>query len=131
MSIDFNKYDRAINPDWEPDALVSLYMLTENEGGRNKPVFSGYRPQYKVLPNYQTSTCHFFLNEDDYYFPGRAEKAFIKFITPDAYPHCFKRNIEIDVCEGSRIVGRATILEIYNELLLDSGDERTNPNPLV
>lgn len=116
--LNYNKWDRLINPDWEPDALVSFYLLTEKEGGRNKPAFNGYRPQYKVLPDYQTSASHFFLMDEECLLPGRSEKAFVTFLSPEAYPNCLKINQVIDVYEGARLIAKSTIIEIYNELLL-------------
>ena len=99
------------NPKWEPDALVSVVF---DKG--NIRILNGYRPQYCVSQSYQTSTIHWFIDKG-FAVSGVAENAFVKFITPDAYSGCIERGQTIEIREGSRVVGKATIIEIYNSKL--------------
>ncbi|MGD2117143.1 MAG: hypothetical protein PVG66_02185 [Chromatiales bacterium] len=107
-----NKFDRNENPDWEPDALVEVTFFD-----RTTPALNGFRPQYKVMADYLTSTHHWFI-ENGEALPNEPTQAFVKFITPEAYPNCLNPGMEIEVCEGSRVFGTAKVLEVYNEQLL-------------
>ena len=108
-----NTFDCYTNPSWEPDALVEFELL---EGGRSNPVSSGYRPHYQVKADYLTSVSHFFINSESV-LPGQSAQAFVKFITPEAYPGSLREGHKIEVSEGSIVIGRALIKCIYNETL--------------
>lgn len=107
-----DKYDRNENPDWEPDALVEVVFT-----GKDSPVMNGYRPHYKVKDDYLTTTHHWFI-ENGQALPNKSTQAFVKFITPEAYPHSLTSGMEIEIGEGAKVVGTATIQEVYNEQLL-------------
>ncbi len=107
-----DKFDRNENPNWEPDALVEVTFTV-----RRTPALNGYRPQYKVKDDYLTSTHHWFIEKGEAQ-PNQSTQAFVKFVTPEAYPHCLNPGEKIEVCEGSLVIGWAKILEIYNEKLL-------------
>lgn len=107
-----DKFDRNDNPDWEPDALVEVTF-----SGGETIAFNGYRPHYKVKSDYLTTTHHWFI-EDGEAEPNVPTQAFVKFITPEAYPHCLTKGMKIEVGEGSVVAGHAEIVEIYNEHLL-------------
>ncbi|WP_445360962.1 hypothetical protein ACJJIL_00890 [Microbulbifer sp. EKSA005] len=106
-----DKFDRNENPDWESDALVQVCF-----SGKDIIVKNGYRPHYKVKTDYLTTTIHWFVDEG-IAEPNRRTQAFVKFITPEAYPKCLETGANLEVREGSRVVGHAEIQEIYNEQL--------------
>lgn len=106
-----DKFDRNENPDWEPDALVEVCF-----SGKDIAVKNGYRPHYKVKENYLTTTLHWFI-ETGLAEPRKPTQAFVKFITPEAYPNSLIVGATIEVAEGSKVVGHAKIQEIYNEHL--------------
>ncbi|CAA0113459.1 Uncharacterised protein [BD1-7 clade bacterium] len=106
-----DKFNRDENPNWEPDALVEFIFF-----GRSSAVKNGYRPTYRVNGDYLTSTFHWFIDN------GKAEpniptQAFVKFITPEAYPNCLKEGMILDVIEVPNKVGEAKIIEVYNKQL--------------
>lgn len=107
-----DKFDRNENPDWERDAHVEVTF-----SGRDSVALNGYRPHYKVKGDYLTTTHHWFI-ENGEAPPNQPTEAFVKFITPEAYPDCLESGMEIEVGEGSRVVGTAKILEVYHEQLL-------------
>jgi translation elongation factor EF-Tu-like GTPase len=107
----------------DPDAEVMFELTASSLGGRLQPVISGYRPQYVVRPDYHTSVAHNFVGVDRV-SPGERTKAEVWFITPEAYPHSLWEGRRIEIAEGSRRVGTATILKVLNPLLLKS-DEGT------
>ncbi len=110
------KFDPDNIPNWEPDALVSLTLLSTEEGGRSNPVLNGYHPTYRVMPEYWTSTRHFFVDCDTLE-PGSSGEAYVKFLTPEAYPSTLTIGQVIEVGEGEKLIGRAIVKEIYNEML--------------
>lgn len=112
----FNQYDRNENPDWDPDVLADFYLFPLSESERKFQCLNGYRPVHKVKEDYLTTGQHFYL-ETGKVEPGSSQKTFIKFITPEAYPNSLWIGRIIDVQESSKIIGRATILEIYNKIL--------------
>ena len=109
-----NRFDQNRNPRWDPDALVDFELFPR---GRATPVSSGYRPHYQVRPDYLTSVSHFFI-EVESVAPGESAEAFVKFLTPEAYPGSLREGQKIEVSEGSRAVGKALIKRIYNTLLM-------------
>jgi hypothetical protein len=107
-----DNFARNENPDWEPDALVEVTFTA-----RKTAALNGFRPHYKVKKDYLTTTHHWFI-ENGVALPNQPTQAFVKFITPSEYPDCLKPGEEIMVGEGSKMVGSAKILEVYNEQLL-------------
>ena len=106
-----SKFDRNENPNWEPDALVELTFTD-----RDIEILNGYKPTYQIVPNYLTCTAHWFI-ENGKALPQVATKAFVKFISQEAYPNSISTNMVLNVTEGSKIVGKSKIIEIYNETL--------------
>ena len=84
---------------------------------RKHPAASGYRPAHKVKDDYLTSGEHHYIGTD-MLFPGSSCYGTITFITPEAYPNSLSVGQVIDIQEGSRVVGSATIIEIYNKILM-------------
>ena len=57
---------------------------------------------------------------------GQKVKAQVWFITPEAYPHSLWEGLILDVAEGAKVVGTATILKVHNPLLLRGADPDTS-----
>lgn len=110
-----DRFDPDENPRWEPDALVEVTFSQ-----RELPVRNGYRPHYKVKKDYLTTTLHWFI-ENGEAKPNIATLAFVKFITPEAYPYCLEVGQQIEVGEGCNSVGFALVKEIYNQELQKVG----------
>jgi hypothetical protein len=100
-----------------PDAEVTfeLTAFSAVDGGPRYVLF-GYRPQYVVKPDYQTSVAHQFLGVDRVW-TGERVKAEVWFISPEAYPHSLWEGRRIEIAEGARRVGVATVLKVLNPLL--------------
>ena len=95
-----------------PDVVV----LFEFNGTRKHPVYNGYRPSHLILDNYLTTGIHHYYGVDSVPPNGNA-KGTISFITPEVYPHCLWIGKIINIQEGERVVGYATIVNILNPLL--------------
>ena len=97
----------------EPD----VEALFEFNGTRNNPAADGYRPQHLVTDNYLTTGVHHYY-EVQTVSPNGTAKGTITFITPEAYSHCLWVGKKLNIQEGERIVGYATVLKIFNPVLL-------------
>ena len=91
-------------------------VLFEFNGTRKTPVADGYRPHHLITDNYLTTGVHHYY-EVATVLPDGTAKGTITFITPEAYPNCLWIGKRINIQEGKKIVGYATILKIYNSLL--------------
>ncbi|MBR6608954.1 MAG: hypothetical protein IKK99_01910 [Oscillospiraceae bacterium] len=83
---------------------------------RKAPVKSGYRPHHLVKDDYMTTGVHQYFNMDQV-APGETAYGTITFITPESYPHCLYKGKIIQISEGERIVGYATVIKVLNPLL--------------
>ncbi len=105
---------RLIRP---PDLLVMFMLTALTYEGTVKHVRTGYRPIYKIRPDYWSSAHHEFAE-------GRSVAtreqclAEVWLVTPEAYPHTLWTGRILDVAEGTRIVGQAEIMQVLNPLLV-------------
>jgi len=98
------------------DVEAEVTLLATERGGRRSPAATGHRPQHRVLPDYQTSGEHCYIGRTQLQ-PGETALATIKFLSPEAYPHCLWVGRVLEVAEGDRVVGSARITRIFNPLL--------------
>jgi elongation factor Tu len=84
-----------------------VYVLTEKEGGRSKPFFSGYRPQFYFRTTDVTGIIN--LPEDvEMCRPGDNVNMNVELITPIA---C-EKGLRFAIREGGRTVGSGVVGEI-------------------
>ena len=84
-----------------------VYVLTEKEGGRQKPFFSGYRPQFYFRTTDVTGTIT--LPEGtDMCRPGDNVDMTVELITPIA----IEKGLRFAIREGGRTVGSGVVIEI-------------------
>src|ERR1044071_1842613 len=98
------------------DVEAEITLFATEQGGRQSPALSGYRPAHKVRDDYLTTGIHTYFDCDQV-LPGQTVRGSITFITPEVYSHCLWVGREVDVQEGSRVVGRARITKIRNPVL--------------
>lgn len=101
----------------KPDVEV-LFKFTEE---MKTKVFEGYRPSHLVTENYLTTGVHRYYNPKDC---ESERKGTITFITPEAYPNTLWVGKKIKMFEGSKMIGYAIILNIYNRVL-ERGESNT------
>ena len=95
----------TINPHTE--FIGQVYVLTEKEGGRQKPFFSGYRPQFYFRTTDVTGTIK--LPEGvDMCRPGDNVNMDVTLITPIA----IEVGLRFAIREGGRTVGSGVVTEI-------------------
>ena len=84
-----------------------VYVLTEKEGGRQKPFFSGYRPQFYFRTTDVTGTIK--LPEGvDMCRPGDNVDMTVELITPIA----IEKGLRFAIREGGRTVGSGVVADI-------------------
>lgn len=107
---DNNKANTVIerNPDVE--------VLFEFNNMRKHPAIDGYSPNHLIAEDYLTAGVHHYYNAKSV-SPNETATGTITFITPELYPHTLWVDKIINIQEGSRVVGKATILKIFNPIL--------------
>ena len=89
------------------DFAAQVYVLTEKEGGRSKPFFSGYRPQFYFRTTDVTGTIE--LPADvEMCRPGDNVVMNVSLITPIA----IEKGLRLAIREGGRTVGSGVVVEI-------------------
>ncbi|MBR4960063.1 MAG: elongation factor Tu, partial [Clostridia bacterium] len=84
-----------------------VYVLTEKEGGRQKPFFSGYRPQFYFRTTDVTGTIK--LPEGvEMCRPGDNVDMGVELITPIA----IEKGLRFAIREGGRTVGSGVVADI-------------------
>ena len=84
-----------------------VYVLTEKEGGRQKPFFAGYRPQFYFRTTDVTGTIS--LPEGvEMCRPGDNVDMSVELITPIA----IEKGLRFAIREGGRTVGSGVVIEI-------------------
>lgn len=99
-----------------PDKFPDVEVLFEFNGTRKNPAYDGYRPVHLVNDSYLTSGIHHYY-EVDSVLPNGTAKGTISFLSPEAYPNCLWIGKKINIQEGERVIGFATIMDIYNSVL--------------
>jgi elongation factor Tu len=93
---------------------AQVYVLSEKEGGRKKPFFKGYRPQFYFRTTDVTGDiisipdAHKDDKERDMVMPGDDAKVEVKLITPIA----MEQGLKFAIREGGRTVGAGQVTEI-------------------
>jgi elongation factor Tu len=89
-----------------------VYILTEKEGGRKTPFFSGYRPQFYVRTTDVTGTIMAFTADDgsnaEMVMPGDRVKMTVELIHPIA----IEQEMRFAIREGGRTVGSGVVTKI-------------------
>ncbi|MFA5211395.1 MAG: elongation factor Tu [Patescibacteria group bacterium] len=97
----------TIHPHTEFEAEV--VALTKEEGGRHKPFFNGYKPQFYIRTTDVTGEV--FLPEGvEMVMPGDTAKLKIKLIVPVA----MEEQMRFAIREGGRTVGAGVVTKIIN-----------------
>ncbi len=89
-----------------------VYILSEKEGGRKTPFFSGYRPQFYVRTTDVTGTIKEFTSDDgakpEMVMPGDRIKMTVELINPIA----IEQGMRFAIREGGRTVGAGVVSKI-------------------
>lgn len=100
------------------DIEAELFVIPESEGGRRRPFFSGYRPQFRfqnldndvnitILDRHQLSG-------------GETGKVAITFRVPDLQTGRLFVGANFEIAEGARVVCHGTITTIHNATMISN-----------
>jgi elongation factor Tu len=95
----------SITPHVEVEAEV--YALTKEEGGRHKPFFKGYKPQFFIRTTDVTGDVYD-LGGAEMVMPGDTVNVKIKLINPVA----MEEQTRFAIREGGRTVGAGVVTKI-------------------
>ena len=98
------------------EILPDIKVKFEFNMTRTTSAKSGYRPHHLVNDDYLTTGIHNYFDVDQV-APGETAYGTITFITPEFYPHCLYEGKKIQISEGERIIGFATVIKVLNPLL--------------
>jgi elongation factor Tu len=92
-----------------------VYILTEKEGGRKTPFFSGYRPQFYVRTTDVTGTITAYTADDgsavEMVMPGDRIKMTVELINPIA----IEQGMRFAIREGGRTIGAGVVAKILDK----------------
>jgi elongation factor Tu len=95
----------SITPHTEFEARV--YALTKEEGGRHKPFFKGYKPQFYIRTTDVTGEVTLPAGTE-MVMPGDTTDITVKLITPVA----MEEKMKFSIREGGKTVGAGTVTKI-------------------
>ena len=99
-----------------PELKAEIYYLKhdkENNIGRSKPVFSGYRGQF-YYDGQNWDAPQNFINKDSC-SPGESVEVYLETISKEAHIGKFFIGKEFEIREGARIIGKGKILEVIRK----------------
>ena len=99
------------------DFTAKLQYKTKEQGGRETPAKSGYRPQIKfAFSEMQTSGQQTFIGKETV-LPGGTVEAKIKIQSPQYFAGSLIEGMKFEFREGAIVIGTGEILFIVNEIL--------------
>lgn len=94
-----------------------MTFLSADDGGRKAPVASGYRPNHDFgLPGELNDAQHEYPGIE-WVSPGETVHALLWLLAPERQRGRLYSGFAFTVQEGSRVVGKATIVAVLNEAL--------------
>jgi len=100
------------------DFIAELKYNSFEEGGRNIPAYSKYRPhiEFENFPEMKTSGQQVFLGKEKVY-PGETVTAEITIISSDYFKGKLSIGHKFIFCEGENIIGSGVIIKFINSEL--------------
>lgn len=94
--------------------MYDVEVLFHFVDDKKKHIYEGYRPAHMIKEGYLTTGMHHYydLNKDLDVLKGE-----IAFLCPEDYPECLWLGKKIEMYEGSKMVGYATVVRIINPIL--------------
>lgn len=89
---------------------AAIYVLSKEEGGRHKPFFDNYRPQFYFRTTDVTGAIHL-KDGVEMVMPGDNTEIYVELIQPIA----MDKGLRFAVREGGRTVASGQVIEIFDE----------------
>lgn len=94
------------------DIEVEIEFLIHGHGGRSRPCYSGYCPQF-YYNGTDWDAFHEYIDVEEVK-PGDRIKAYLKFISPQAHDGNIYTSMPFLIREGNRTVGFGTVVKIID-----------------
>ena len=107
----------------KPHIKAEVRLLPTEHGGRINPIISGYRPSLDLGLEGMQNCCVIQVVDADSIAPGSQGTITVSLIAPDFQIGRLHIGMEFDLCEGHHILGKGTIIEIYDERLQRKSNE--------
>ncbi len=92
------------------DVEAEVTYFTTEEGGRKKPVFSGYTPQF-VYDGRHWDARHLYPDKE-FVLPSETASVYLSFLSPQCHVGKLYQGKEFSICEGRRVVANGHITRI-------------------
>ena len=102
-----------------PDIEAEITFVPTDQGGRSKPAFSGYRPQFYYDRHDWDADQEY--PDVESVLPGQTARALLRFLSPEAHVGRVQLGMEFEVREGTRLVARGRVTKILH---LDESAQR-------
>src|SRR6266496_4891449 len=96
----------------DQDIEVEITYLTTEEGGRRKPAFPEYRPQF-FYDGRDWDAVHTY-PDVELVMPGQTVRAYLSFLSPECHVGRLSPGKEFLIREGQRTVGKGHVTKILN-----------------
>lgn len=111
---DIEKVKKTMRP--ISDRTPDIEVVFRFNGRRKRMMCDGYRPAHLVTSDYLTTGVHHYFGTQAVSPDGEASGT-ITFLSPELYPNSMWVGKIIDIQEGNRIIGQATVTRVLNPLL--------------
>ncbi|MQR86509.1 elongation factor Tu [Bacillus megaterium] len=88
---------------------AAIYVLSKEEGGRHKPFFTNYRPQFYFRTTDVTGAIHL-KDSVEMVMPGDSTEVYVELVVPIA----MTPGLRFAIREGGRTVASGQVIEVYN-----------------
>lgn len=107
-------------PRYPRDIEVEITFLSAENGGRSRPMYSGYRPQFHY-DGYDWDAVQAYIGQDQV-APGETVRAYLSFLSPEMHVGRIRPCMPFLIREGQRVVGYGAVIDV---LELESSAERS------
>lgn len=104
-------------PPRDADIKAEIYILRTEEGGRNTPVQTGYRPSHDFgLEGTLNDAQHEYIGTEIVGL-GETANAYIWFLCPEYQEGRLFKGMEFTVQEGNKVIGKGKVIKVLNAKL--------------
>jgi elongation factor Tu len=94
------------------DIEAEITYLTTEEGGRRKPAFTGYRPQF-YYDGRDWDAIHTY-PDVELVMPGQTARAYLSFLSPECHIGRLHTGKEFLIREGQRVIARGRVTKVID-----------------
>ncbi len=95
-----------------PHLEAELSLIPTSQGGRQSPIYSGYRGQFHLHGLDDPADVEWYFPDVESLAPGTATRCHVSFIRPELHLRPISVGDDFEVREGARTVGLGTVTVI-------------------